>query len=1044
MDVLSHTTRHLNAPPAESTNKRVAALAAKPSSHVHSIPASVLQLNEAGREPIHVAVRLRGATDLPADIAAIGTQHIFLTASSSSSSVSLHTQLLSPLLQSAFRGYNSNVVFTGTSQGGKTRATWGQLWSNEEEVVEEDQENRGNAAPAAKEDGAVAFTLQQAFAHIRKVESSTPTHSFIAAISLYAITPSDQLVDCLATSPALPQGSPTLKLQEDSSSKLNVAGLTRKIVQSKNHALRVLASVMTNTTAESKKNHLIATITLEKKNLQSQLISSAQIQFIDLASAAILPQVINSDDPAGSAIRRSFNPSLNALDKVITLLAKSASESSTATVAVAPTPNGSPRHIPYREGKLTRVLKDGLGIVGGRTHTLIVLCAHAGAAEANKSFIRQAKKARAITNVISENAELLHIAPSQSLHALHEKQQARSKARAALAASGQITSPSVVTPLSGPSRNAEMAAPVTAARVRRQLFDAPPSGAESSTPVIHEVAALATTAATTSTIVADSVTPKPTRRYVISAAKSVVEAKTTEEENSQTAVQPEVVSTPAASPPRRWKISSAKASPMESAPAIAESPVATAVPSTPACSPTRRWAFKPRAPPCTPAASSCSLDELGALRALRGVLAEKIEAAETAVEALAKEREAASTAAVHLTRAQEIEQATILMSREAAADTSLLLLRKELSEVEERIQSLEHLPLPLESDSISISLLPLCSSPPRSSSFSSPPSCSSVAPALAPPSPAQLQADEVRGAFVGAEVERSPPRAASEVSAQAQQRAEEEDANEHSVFRNRMSSAALTSALSRLSIVNEAVEYDEPAEDDEDNSFVPLPSFSIPDTVEELEATENSSSSATTPKAGSSVTRLAELMRKSLEFPAALRSAEHSGGSLLAITDGSSTPAPPGAIIRPAVTFPLTPATVNMVNLRLSHNDYVALDDSSPASQPATPAASWFSCCSNRRQPLSAARVTMGSLKQLASPIKLSGSRGTTPRATPAGSPQRSRQVSRGPSRTQTPARPKKVSNDPAEIESERLIEQAARLTAQKKRADEQSSCAIM
>lgn len=651
----------------------------------------LVPLEVAGREAVHLALRIRGSPleEVPTDMTP-PTTHIYTP---NDTDATMHANLVLPLIQSALNGFNSNVVCAGGVQAGKSRTMWGQL-GQEEPVDDENQENQNFGAPkAAREDGLIAYALEQTFERVKEA-STLNGYSYVVGFSLFAITPNDCLLDCLSNGVALPTGSPTLKLQEDGSSKLQVSYLTKKVVQSKGHALRILASVMAG--GEYKKNHMVATITIESHH--ESIITSAKMQFIDVASA--LPVVAPDAEDAtthASASRRPtvFNHSLMALEKVVHVLYKEATapagaagaqvntltspQGSPTTTMSSPMPSSSPRHVPFRESKLTRLLKDGLGQQSCRTHTLFIVCMQSsGSGDANKAASRFARKVRCISNQMCDNADASIIQASQSLHQAIEQSQQKVKHRFSMVCGTPMT-PSAPRSARQSGRlstvqGSPQAGPVSASRVRRQLFDSAPHP-DDPKPQAKEVESV--TEVVASSPVIPPATPKSRRPSIADTSFTL---------KSPTARDAALVS-PNSS--RRWKVSSAsKPSPS---------------PTTP--SSTRRWGIKSRTGAGAPSTPNVATS-VAALKASLLAKEKRLDEMLQALESLTAKQNNANQMDTP-TRAAAIEDAATNMARESAALAQCEILRMELAtlrlQLAEQQQQVQLQQQQSQSDSASLS-----------------------------------------------------------------------------------------------------------------------------------------------------------------------------------------------------------------------------------------------------------------------------------------------------------------------------------------------------
>ncbi|PFH34710.1 putative kinesin [Besnoitia besnoiti] len=117
-------------------------------------------------------------------------------------------------------------------------------------------------------------------------------------------------------------------------------------------ANRALGTTLSN--EKSSRSHAIFQITLRQDSIAECTTKSSQLLLVDLAGS----ERVSKANTTGERLReaQNINRSLLALGNVINALPPTA---------------GSPKHVPYRESKLTRLLQQSLG---GNSFTVILLC----------------------------------------------------------------------------------------------------------------------------------------------------------------------------------------------------------------------------------------------------------------------------------------------------------------------------------------------------------------------------------------------------------------------------------------------------------------------------------------------------------------------------------------------------------------------------------------------------------------------------------------------------------------------------------------------
>ncbi|ORC89617.1 Unc104-like kinesin [Trypanosoma theileri] len=143
----------------------------------------------------------------------------------------------------------------------------------------------------------------------------------------------------------------------------------------------------------SSRSHVVFILDLEEQNDYTETVDVAHLFMVDLAGSESLKKSQVSGMAANEAGK--INKSLLALKSVFLALANS-SEST------------RPNHVPYRDSKLTELLRDS---VGGTARTLMIACISAVGRdiEETKSTLMYAVKARSIRNVANTEREKLMV-----------------------------------------------------------------------------------------------------------------------------------------------------------------------------------------------------------------------------------------------------------------------------------------------------------------------------------------------------------------------------------------------------------------------------------------------------------------------------------------------------------------------------------------------------------------------------------------------------------------------------------------------------------
>ncbi|KAL3901744.1 MAG: hypothetical protein SGCHY_000372 [Lobulomycetales sp.] len=248
-----------------------------------------------------------------------------------------------PIIKTLLDGYNGTLMAYGQTGAGKTFTMTG-------------------ASENYKHRGLVPRTISQVFREI----ADRPETAYTVRISYLEIY-NEQMVDLLAGSgvPAAsggmhPQGSTaSLNVVEDKTGTATVRGLRICLANSEEEALNFLFDGETNRSISehqlnrcSTRSHAIFTIHLESRSRveSSERVIYSKLNLVDLAGS----ERISKTKTSGQSLKEAkyINKSLSFLEQVIVALADKKRE-----------------HIPFRQSKLTNVLRDALG---GNCNTLLV------------------------------------------------------------------------------------------------------------------------------------------------------------------------------------------------------------------------------------------------------------------------------------------------------------------------------------------------------------------------------------------------------------------------------------------------------------------------------------------------------------------------------------------------------------------------------------------------------------------------------------------------------------------------------------------------
>ncbi|KAJ3300830.1 Kinesin-like protein kif9 [Borealophlyctis nickersoniae] len=247
-----------------------------------------------------------------------------------------------PIIKGLLEGYNGTIMAYGQTGAGKTFTMTG---------ATENYKHRG--------------LIPRAISQIFREMADRPQLAFNIRISYLEIY-NEQMVDLLAglpdsTGSAIQPSEADLHVVEDKNGSAYVKGLTMQLATNEEEALNLLFEGETNRSISehqlnknSSRSHCVFTIYVESRSRveSSEKVIVSKLNLVDLAGS----ERLSKTETTGKSLKEAMyiNKSLTFLEQVIIALADKKRE-----------------HIPYRQSKMTNVLRDALG---GNCNTLMIAC----------------------------------------------------------------------------------------------------------------------------------------------------------------------------------------------------------------------------------------------------------------------------------------------------------------------------------------------------------------------------------------------------------------------------------------------------------------------------------------------------------------------------------------------------------------------------------------------------------------------------------------------------------------------------------------------
>lgn len=271
---------------------------------------------------------------------------------------------------SVVEGYNGTILTYGQTGAGKTYTMLG-------------------AQGAYKFRGVVPRAISQVFHEVQ----SKPEISFVIRVS-YAEIYNELIYDLLSQTPPSEQTG-SIMIQDDPKYGITLRGLSQVMVNTEEEALNQLFEGETNRTiAEhllnktSTRSHCVYTINLESRSRveSSEKVTISKLNLVDLAGS----ERTKKTGSEGLTLTEAnyINKSLSYLEQVVIALSERGRE-----------------HVPYRQSKLTYMLKDS---IGGNSKTLMIanIWPEPAHMEETISTLRFATRMMRVANEATINVEL--------------------------------------------------------------------------------------------------------------------------------------------------------------------------------------------------------------------------------------------------------------------------------------------------------------------------------------------------------------------------------------------------------------------------------------------------------------------------------------------------------------------------------------------------------------------------------------------------------------------------------------------------------------
>ncbi|CAO1615427.1 unnamed protein product [Jaminaea pallidilutea] len=310
-----------------------------------------------------------------------------------------------PLLDGVLNGYNASVFAYGATGCGKTHTISG----------------------SSEDPGVIFLTMAELYRRIEDSKNESEVDIRLSYLEIY----NEAIRDLLSDEPTPPGRG--LLLREDQANKISVVGITEKIPESPQQVLDMIQEgncrrtmSPTEANAVSSRSHAVLQINVTqrpKTGNVSDETTSASLNIIDLAGSE--RAAATSNNGARMKEGANINKSLLALGNCINALCQTAGVKG--------------RHIPYRNSKLTRLLKFSLG---GNCKTVMIVCVSpsSGHYDETSNTLKYANQAKNIRTKVSQNLVNVDRHVAQYVQTIAELRQEVASLKAQLVEGGGLDS----------------------------------------------------------------------------------------------------------------------------------------------------------------------------------------------------------------------------------------------------------------------------------------------------------------------------------------------------------------------------------------------------------------------------------------------------------------------------------------------------------------------------------------------------------------------------------------------------------------------------
>ncbi len=307
------------------------------------------------------------------------------------------------LRRNIFRGFNTTVISYGCKNTGKSYTMFGPKMKNHNNCVIDDDDcsvktsdSYNTSHGSYDEDGIVPRAIYDLFLAKDKQATGGEVMIQMTFIEVY----NDTIVDLLTHNKS--KGSKNLVIRDNSvgssAGGVSIRGVTSIKLKSTSHARHILEAA-TKRRKSSSRSHTICTLHVKINPAVNSTVTSGKLA--SMTSIDIISAKLTLVDLAGSERVKEDGESITQ-QKENAAISKDLLVFGQCIQALSGNKDSTTSHVPYRDCKLTRILRDSLG---GNCYTIMVACVAPSTRylEGTLSTLRCAEKCRAVKGHLKKN-----------------------------------------------------------------------------------------------------------------------------------------------------------------------------------------------------------------------------------------------------------------------------------------------------------------------------------------------------------------------------------------------------------------------------------------------------------------------------------------------------------------------------------------------------------------------------------------------------------------------------------------------------------------